>query len=99
MSVVDPQWKLRGRAGVGDAGNGANLLQQLVDEGQAPFEVLLAEQRRLEGQQLFASDPEIGIPQMLKCLQQQAATHPLLRPHLSSHSRIFVVPVAQASGP
>ena len=67
------EWNSVDRAGVDDPGNGAHLLQLRVDEGYAPVEVLVAEQRRLEGQQLLAPDSEIGIPQMLEGLQQQAA--------------------------
>src|SRR5207253_10791591 len=74
VSIVYRQWHLRSRAGVYDAGNCANLFQLRVDEGHAPVEVLIAEQRSLKGQQLFAPHAEIGIPKMLKGVQQQAAT-------------------------
>ena len=54
------------RAGVDDTGNRAHGLHFRVDEGDAPVEVLVAEQRRLERQQLLAPESEVGVPQVLK---------------------------------
>src|SRR5262245_53536925 len=67
------QWDLGSCAGVHDTGNGANLFQHGAEEGIAPDEVLIAEQRSLKGQQLFTTDTKVSIPQMLKGLEQQAA--------------------------
>jgi hypothetical protein len=39
----------------------------------AAVELLVSEQRRLEGQEPFGPESEIGVPQVLKRLQQQAA--------------------------
>jgi hypothetical protein len=33
-----------------------------VDEGHSPVEVFVAEERSLKRQQLFASDPKVGVP-------------------------------------
>src|SRR5260370_35533864 len=64
------EWDSINRAGVDDPGNRAHLVQLGVDKGHALVEVLVAEQRRFEGQQLLTSDSQIGIPQVLEGLQE-----------------------------
>src|SRR5262249_15876812 len=65
----------RDRPCVRHAGDRAYLLQLRVDEGHAPVEVLVTEERRLERQQLFGADSQIGVPQVMKSLQEQTAAY------------------------
>ena len=61
-------------SGADDSGNCAHLLHLCVEERHAAVEVLVSEQRSLEGKQSLPPDPKIGIPQVLEGLQEQAAT-------------------------
>src|SRR5437870_933627 len=52
--------------GADDTGNRTHLLQLRVHECHAPVEVLVSEQRSLEGQEPLTPDSEVGVSQMLK---------------------------------
>src|SRR5207249_793020 len=73
--IGNRQRNSRDRPCVCHAGDRAHLLQLRVDEGHASVEVLVTEQRRLERQQPFGADSQIGVPQMLKSLQEQTAAY------------------------
>ena len=50
------------------------LRMHRVDEGHTAVEVLVSKQRSLEGQEPLTPDSEVGVSQVLKGLQEQAAT-------------------------
>src|SRR5580765_4592855 len=73
--IGNRQRNSRDRPRVCHAGDRAHLLQLRVDKGHASVEVLVTEERRLERQQSFSTDSQIGVPQVLKSLQEQTAAY------------------------
>ncbi len=61
------------RSGADDTGNCAHLLHFSVEECHSAVEVLVPEQRSLEGQQPLGPQSEVGVSQVLEGLQEQAA--------------------------